>query len=232
MAANEVVERQQRTVEFMFAGDHVQLSGQIDYPDSPSPKDGFPLIFILHHAGCNSRDWYWPFAEIGLQNGFAVFRWDKRGTGRSGAGGRGSVTQDAVNAYEIALEQPFINRHRAVILAQDAGSGTLGDAYGLFARIQKPCAVILASNMLDEEAVLAIETRLYILMAETDWNPWQRYAKAACIAHSHTYPYGAEYYVVPGDIDRKLIVENSVPPAARSILTEWLHELCQPSRSI
>lgn len=234
MTANQVVRQQQSNLELLFAGDHVQLSGQIDYPDSPPPPDGFPLIFILHHAGCNNRDWYWPFAAIGLQSGFAVFRWDKRGTGRSGAGGRGSVTQDAVSAYEIALEQPHINRRRVVILAQDAGTGMLGDAYGLFARIQKPHAVILVSNMLDADAVLAIDTRLYILMSETDWNPWQQYAKAAALNHSRTYPYGAEYYVVPGSVDRKLIDGDgqSLPTAARSILLDWFHELCRPSKSI
>jgi alpha-beta hydrolase superfamily lysophospholipase len=231
MTANQVVERQ-RTVELDFAGDHVRLSGQMDYPDTPPPPDGFPLMFILHHAGCESRDWYWPFAQIGLQNGCAVFRWDKRGTGRSGAGGRGSATQDAVNAYEIALDQPFINRRHVVILAQDAGTALIGDAYGLFARIQKPQAVILASNMLDEKAILAVDTRVCILVAESDWNPWQRFARAAAHAHSQTYTHGADYYVIPGKIDRKLIEDEVLPPTARTILADWFHDLCRPSTSI
>src|SRR5690606_31650019 len=188
--------------------------------------------FILHHAGCENRDWYWPFAQIGLQNGFAVFRWDKRGTGRSGAGGRGSATQDAVNAYEIALEQAYINRRNVVILALDAGTGLIGDAYGLFARVHKPDAVVLVSNMLDEQAILAVETRVLILMTETDWNPWQQYAKATSIAHSRAYPYGADYYVVPGTVDRKLIDDETLPPTARTILADWFHDLCHPSKSI
>jgi alpha-beta hydrolase superfamily lysophospholipase len=231
MTANQVVDRP-RTVELDFAGDHVRLSGQVDYPDSPPPPDGFPLLFILHHAGCENRDWYWPFAQIGLQNGFAVFRWDKRGTGRSGAGGRGSATQDAVNAYEIALEQAYINRRNVVILALDAGTGLIGDAYGLFARVHKPDAVVLVSNMLDEQAILAVETRVLILMTETDWNPWQQYAKATSIAHSRAYPYGADYYVVPGTVDRKLIDDETLPPTARTILADWFHDLCHPSKSI
>jgi len=232
MTANRVAERRlHRTLELVFGGDHVELSGQIDYPDSPPPAEGFPLIFILHHAGSQNRDWYWPFADIGLQCGYAVFRWDKRGTGLSGAGGRGSVTQDAVNAYEIALDQPYINHRRVVILAQDAGTGLLGNAYGLFARIQAPYAVILASNMLDEDAVQAIDSRVCILQAESDWNDWQQYAKAASMAHSHAYPYGAEFYVVPGSVDRKLIGDDGLPPTARSILIDWLYDLCRPSKS-
>jgi alpha-beta hydrolase superfamily lysophospholipase len=229
MTANQVVERP-RTVELDFAGDHVRLSGQIDYPDSPPPPDGFPLLFVLHHAGCESRDWYWPFAQLGLQGGFAVFRWDKRGTGRSGAGGRGSATQDAVNAYEIALNQPFINHHNVVILAQDAGTALIGDAYGLFARIHQPQAVILASNMLDEKAILAVGTRVMILNAEADWNAWQQYARATSFAHKHVYSYGADYYVIPGTVDRKLIEDETLPPTARTILSDWFHDLCRPSK--
>jgi uncharacterized protein len=232
MTANRVVETTARSLELVFAGDDVRLSGQIDYPSSPPPADGYPLLFILHHAGCASRDWYWPFARIALQSGYAVFRWDKRGTGRSGASGLGSSSQDAVNAYEVALEQPYVNHRRAVILAQDAGTGLLGNAYGLFARVQKPYGVILVSNMLDEDAVVAIDSHLHILMAESDWNPWQQYARSACQAHERVYHNPTAYYVVPGAVDRKLIDDGSLPPAANSIMMDWLHSLCPTSVSI
>ncbi len=219
-------------IELVFAGDSVSLSGQIDYPFSPPPSDGYPLIFILHHAGYNSRDWYWPFASLGLDCGYAVFRWDKRGTGRSGASGRGSVTQDAVSAYEVALAQPLIDHNRVVILAEDAGTGMLGNAYGLFARLQKPRGVILLANMLDEDSVLAIDAELCIMMSESDWYPWQKYAQATCEAHRKMYDFGASYYVVPGSVDRKLIENHRLPAAARSVLTDWLQDLCRPSALI
>src|SRR6185295_12539546 len=120
MPANQVLERLQigHTEELVFAGDGVRLSGQIDYPTPLPHQHSFPLLFVLHHAGCDARDGYLPFAEAGLAAGYAVFRWDKRGTGRSGAGGRGSTTQDAVNAYEIALEQAHVDRKLVIILAQ------------------------------------------------------------------------------------------------------------------
>jgi len=39
--------------EVVFAGDQVRLAGQIDYP-LPSPyQNTFPLLFMLHHAGCD-----------------------------------------------------------------------------------------------------------------------------------------------------------------------------------
>lgn len=237
MAANYTVQDKslgERSRELVFAGDGVRLSGQIDYPDAPLPSDGFPLLFILHHAGCEGRAWYLPFAQAGLNAGYAVFRWDKRGTGRSGAGGCGSTTQDAVNAYEIALEQPSVNQQRAVILAQAAGTGLLGNAFGLFARLQKPYGVILASNILDETAVQAIDSRIQIVVGEHDWNPWQRYAEAACDAHNQTYGRGASFHIVP-NADRKLLVNtdsSTIHPQALAFIYDWLKQLCPASTSV
>jgi alpha-beta hydrolase superfamily lysophospholipase len=234
MSSNQVLEGNVvRTEELVFAGDGVRLSGQIEYPYTRPTKSLYPLIFVLHHAGCEARDGYQHFADVGLECGYAVFRWDKRGTGKSGAGGRGSTTQDAVNAYEIALEQPKIDRRRVVILAQGAGTALLGSSFGLFARVQHPYGAILATNMLDEASIRAIDTRVQILVGQDDWNPWQKYGKAACDAHNATYQHGASFYVAPF-ADRTLLDQRSHPPAfhagVRMMMREWLSDLCSPSR--
>ncbi len=213
------------TEDIVFAGDRVRLTGQIDYPFSQSQSSNFPLLFILHHAGCDDREGYRHFAEAGLVAGYAVFRWDKRGTGRSGAGGYGSTTQDAVNAYEIALEQPHIDRKQVVILAQDAGTGLLGSSFGLFARLQRPYSVVLATNMLNAEAVQAIDSRLLVLMGQHDWNPWQEYGKAVSEAHNQTCRHGAQYYVAPY-ADRMLMDSRTgrFHYGANHTLQDWLRE--------
>ncbi len=214
------------TEELVFAGDGVRLAGQIDYPQSSIRGSSLPLLFILHHAGCDAREGYTHFAEYGLASGYAVFRWDKRGTGRSGASGRGSTAQDAVNAYEVALEQPGINRRSAVILAQDAGTGLLGDSFGLFARLQLPHGVVLATNILDESAVLAIESQLLILMGQHDWHPWQKYGKAAADAHNAAYKHGASYYVAP--YANRMIADTRTEKfhfGAKNTLLDWLQVL-------
>ncbi|MBZ0292261.1 MAG: hypothetical protein K8L99_06805 [Anaerolineae bacterium] len=238
MTANYIVQDNvvdEHSRDLIFAGDGVRLAGQVDYPQRPAPTDGFPLLFILHHAGCDSRSWYKPFAEMGLKTGFAVFRWDKRGTGRSGASGQGSTSQDAVNAYEIALEQPFINRRRVVILAQGAGTGLLGSSFGLFARLQNPYGVILASNMLDADDILAIDTRTLIVVGENDWNPSEQYAAAASTAHQKAYEHGAAAHVIK-NADRKLLQTNTesstIHPQALSAMSDWLQELCPTLKSI
>lgn len=235
MTSNRILESVSvgHTQEVTFAGDGVLLAGQIDYPNVAPPMNGFPLIFILHHAGCNARESYQHYADIGITAGYAVFRWDKRGTGRSGAGGRGSTTQDAVNAYEFALEQPRINHNRVVILAQEAGTGLLGSSFGLFARIQQPYGVILVTNTLDADDVLAIESRLQVIIGQKDWNPWQKFAKGVCEAHNDAYKYGASYYVAPY-ADRSLrdtrAPEEAFHRGASSALRDWLTNLVALSR--
>lgn len=215
------------TEELVFAGDGVRLAGQIDYPLSSSRKTSFPLMFILHHAGCDAREGYAHFADFGIASGYAVFRWDKRGTGRSGAGGRGSTTQDAVNAYEVALDQPGIDRRRVVILAQDAGTGLIGGAFGLFARAQHPYGVILATNMLDEQAIAAVDTNILIVAGQHDWNPWQKFAKAACDSHSEACSkHLSSYYVAP--YANRLLIDTRTDNfhfGAKNTIMDWLQTI-------
>ena len=221
--------------EIVFAGDEVRLAGQIDYPSTPRPADGYPLLFVLHHACCNARDDYRDYAQLALANGYAVFRWDKRGTGRSGASGRGSTTQDAVNAYEIALSQPGINHKRAVILAVGAGTGLLGSSFGLFARVQHPYAVLLVANALDENEILALDTRVHIMMSTRDWNSADVYGEAAAKAHRKAYRHGATYYVSDNS-DRLLMNADAygrtvMEANAQKVIGNWLNDLTRLSAS-
>lgn len=208
--------------EVIFAGDGVRLAGQTDYPELRTPSTGFPLLFLLLHTGCNSREHASDLAEIGVSAGFAVFRWDRRGTGRSGASGAGSATQDAVEAYATALNQPQINRRDVIIVAQGAGSGLLGSAYALFARVQPPRAALLIGNLLD--------TRIHIIQGEHDWNAWQTYSQAATRAHRDIYPHGATYTMLPG-LDHDLMSHDPLLPGfhplLRGAVADWLRIVAQ-----
>ncbi len=236
MASNQAVIPNQTSVgrkqEVIFAGDGVRLAGQIDYPNTPRPINGYPLLFVLPHAVCYTREMYDAHVHVALERGYAVFRWDKRGTGRSGSSARGSVVQDAVNAYEIALEQPDIDHRRAVIMAFGAGTAMLGSSYGLFARVQEPYGVLLVANMLDEQAILAINTRLQIVVGAKDWSPNEIYADAACAAHQQAYRHGANYYVAP-DADRLLMTDKNgsthLHAGARKVISSWLFSILSPS---
>ncbi len=210
MVATYVIERtcpDKQTLEIVFAGDGVRLAGQIDYPVSTPISKGYPLLFTLPPVGWNTRQDGKHYARIALNVGFAVFRWDRRGTGGSGAGGYGSAVQDAINAYETALAQPHLDRSRVVILAQAESTQTLAEQFGLFARLARPAGVILASNRLDANAITALDAPLYILQGEQDWHDCERYARSAVAAHQQTYSHGAQHYIAPG-ADKDIMVNQ------------------------
>jgi uncharacterized protein len=229
MAANFVIENhctESQVCEIAFAGDGVRLAGQINYPQKRMP-DGSPLVFILHHAGWRARKDYQHYVRTALNVGYATFLWDKRGTGRSGAGGRGSVVQDAVNAYETALAQPGINPRRVAILAQGEGSRLLGENFGLFVRLQRPAGVILIGNMLGEETITAIDAPLQIIQGERDWNTWQQYAQAAAATHATQTRHVSKFYVAH-DADRELMTGGDARMfhfGAVHTIQDWLKTL-------
>jgi alpha-beta hydrolase superfamily lysophospholipase len=233
MAANFVVESTSqvtRVREIVFAGDQVRLAGQIDYPQHTPISGYFPLLFILQGAGGNARDAYLHYAELALRCGYAVFRWDKRGTGRSGAGGIGSTTQDAVNAFETAIHQSRIDPNRVVILAQGEGSLLLGNAYGLFARQVSINGVVLARNMLDRKAILAINCPVQIVMGAQDWLDWREYAQAAGEAHQAAYPHGAASFVAHNANRRLMVGEGDQArfhSGAQQVMADWLIDRTQ-----
>ncbi len=231
---NQVSQLAGQSREVIFAGDQVRLAGQIDYPRALHPEAAaYPLVVILHHAGGNTRADYRHYAQIALECGYAVFRWDKRGTGSSGSSGVGSALQDAVAAYSTALKQPFIDQQRAIILAQGEGTVLLREAYDQFEAEQPLFGALLIGNMLDEREILSIRTRIQILLGAKDWLNWQVYGKAASNSHRRTYPYGAQF-TVAHHADR-LLLDTRKPGlrfhiGAKQIIKDWLNELVRLPR--
>lgn len=232
MSSNYVLESMAgvtQSREVVFAGDGVRLAGQIDYPGAHHPPAGNPIIFILHHAGGNTRDDYKHYAEIGLEMGCAVFRWDKRGTGRSGAGGRGSTLADAISAYRNAISQPGINPKRVIVLAQGEGTLMLSEIFDEMSEIESPYAALLVANMLDKQDILALKTQIQVIIGENDWISWRLYGKEACDAHNAAYDYGARFSVAHHAdrllIDTRYPGKNRFHIGAKQIIKDWLSNI-------
>ncbi|GAB5493490.1 MAG: hypothetical protein Phog2KO_37050 [Phototrophicaceae bacterium] len=213
-----------------FAGDNVCLAGQIDYPKTDRPSNGYPLIFIIQHGTSISRADYQHVSELGTNVGSAVFRWDKRGTGRSGNGTSGSLSGDTAKAYEFALSLPSINPNQVIIFAQSEGTLLLGQDYSTFARLQKPHGVILASNMLDEKAVLKINVPIHFVVSKNDWNDWHIYAEKASDVHAEKYAYESSFYVAT-NTNRMLMYSsgNTFHKGTETSIKHWLKHTCQIS---
>ncbi len=214
-----------------FAGDQVQLAGQIDYPATPKPFRGYPIIFIIQHATCNSRNGYAHFARLGTEMGAAVFRWDKRGTGKSGSSGGGSGTLDALNAYKTAVSQPNVDRTRAVIIAQNEGTLLLHDAWVAFKDVCNPLGVVLAGNMLDETEIQRLDVPVTSVMSKSDWNDWKIYGQQATASHYKRYPQYPQSFYTAANSNRRLMLERGgvFHGGAAQFIREWLAVTCKIS---
>lgn len=213
-----------------FAGDHVSLYGIMDYPSTERPANGYPLIFIIQHATCTSLETYSHIAKLGKESNASVFRWDKRGTGKSGTGPNGSIEIDTLKAYQTAISLPDIDKSRVVIFAQNEGTLLLASLFNTVLSVQKPLGCILAGNMLDQTAVLKVKTPLHIVVSKNDWNAWQIYAEAAADAHAEQNKFTSSFYVAT-NTNRHLMYTNgnSFHRGAEASIKYWLKETCQIS---
>ena len=216
-------------VEYVFfAGDKVSLAGQIDYPHAPIPMNGYPLLFVIQHATCTSRSGYAHYLHLVQNNAMALFRWDKRGTGKSAAGADGSIVQDTLNAYQEAIKRKDIDARKVVILAHNEGTLLLGEAWEQFAALQAPAGVVLVGNMLDERKITAIKSPAHVVVSKNDWNAWQTYAEGAAKVHAAKYNFAPSFYVAP-NTNRRLQYDNTSTfhNGALDSMSQWISRLWQ-----
>ena len=114
--------------EVEFNSGPFKLAGQIEYPKGEGP---FPVVLFIpglpQHdrygtaAGYPGYDNYFePFAKVIIEAGWAVFRFDKGGTGKSSSGL--NIQADIVAAYRSLITLENINREKIGVLAFQAGA--------------------------------------------------------------------------------------------------------------
>ncbi len=173
--------------------DGIPLAGQLDRPPGQVRP---PLIFIIHHSGAVDRDAYQYLAARLVPAGYAVFRFDKRGTGRSGGIYGCCEDSDTLAAYRAAVAQDDIDTRHIFIVAQSIGTRILAERFEEFARIHRPAGVALLSSLLPGEDILAIKAPLHIVISDSEPD-LAALGEDAVKAHRAAYNYGASYFIAP-----------------------------------
>ncbi len=180
--------------EVRFAAGDAELAGELDLPRGTGPH---PLVVIIHHSGPVPRDSYGYLAEILVRAGYAVFRFDKRGTGASGGTYGCCESDDALAAYRAAVAQPGIDSCTVFIVAQSIGTQYLAEQYQAYAAVRSPRGVALLSSLLHADAILRIAAPVIVIVADSEAD-LEAIGPAAVAAHNERYGRDATLYVAEG----------------------------------
>lgn len=181
-----------RQVSFQ-SEDGTRLAGQLDLPPG---VDDPPLVFILHHSGPVDRDSYQYLAAFLVPNGYAVFRFDKRGNGQSEGVYGCCEAQDALAAYRAATALTGFDRERIYVVAQSVGTQILADRYDQFTDIAPVHGVVLLSSLLKGKEVLPIESPIHILVSDSE-PELRAITEEAVEAHRKEFGGDASFRIVP-----------------------------------
>jgi pimeloyl-ACP methyl ester carboxylesterase len=183
--------RERRELRFESGGEI--LAGELDLPLAANP----PLVFIVHHSGPVSRGAYGYLAEILTRAGYAVMRFDKRGTGLSGGVYGCCEADDALAAYGAVMNEAGFDRCNVFVVAQSIGTQHVAERFAEFARLQQPRGVALLSNLLGPDRIAAITAPIHIIVSDSEPNV-NVISKDAVQAHRAAFSFGATDYIAVG----------------------------------
>jgi pimeloyl-ACP methyl ester carboxylesterase len=98
--------------EVRFKSDGFRIVGELRFP---SEGEKYPVVILVHGSGSATRDGavnFEPLIEIFLRRGYAVFSWDKPGSGESTGNFENALTQRAdilVDGITALTEHPDID---------------------------------------------------------------------------------------------------------------------------
>lgn len=173
--------------------DGTVLAGQLDLPPG---VENPPLVLILHHSGPVDRDAYQYLAALLVPEGYAVFRFDKRGTGESGGTYGCCEEEDALAAYQAAVNQDGFDPERVFMIAQSVGTQIVARHFQELQSIHPVRGVALLSSLLEGKEILPIESPLFILVSDGEPNV-RAITEEAVAAYRQEVGEGAEYFIAP-----------------------------------
>ncbi len=176
------------------AADGVILAGELSLPKEAAPA---PLVVVIHHSGPVNRDAYGYLAELLVARGYAVFRFDKRGTGASGGSFGCCEAEDALAAYRAAVAEPGTDPTTVFLVAQSIGTRHVATMFADYLAAAPPRGVALLSSLLRPEEIVAIAAPVVIIVAATEPDLAQ-IGPQALAAHQAAYPGQADLYVAEG----------------------------------
>lgn len=162
-------------VDTTFDSVDATVSAQWEFP-AHTPA---PLVVLLPASEAVDRDGLPPgygedpttgiYAQLSrklLAAGFAVFRFDSPGTGRSSPGQFSTVRSTAIEAYTRAVDHPKVDRKQVFLLGHSASTDSVVGIYSRYAAVQPPAGLVLLANLVGETDMVLAEAPVLIVVSD------------------------------------------------------------------
>jgi alpha/beta superfamily hydrolase len=229
------------TVETTFQSVDATIAGQWDFP-AHTPA---PLVVIIPSQGRLDREgrppglgeepghgMYGELADALVKAGFAVFRFDKPGAGRSAPGQFATERSNALEAYTRAVDHARIDRDHVFLLGHSLGSDSIAGIYARYQAVAPPRGVIFFDNNVGERMSLDVKAPLLIVNPNKD--PDDRYTFGEFVVEARNVAPGGKLetsLVLIDDAEPGLlaptVVDNEtleLHPRAIAAAVEWLRK--------
>lgn len=176
-----------------------------------------------------------------LEAGFAVFRYDAPGTGRSSQGRYSTVRSTALEGYTRAVDHAKVDPDHVYLLGHAAGTDTVVGIYSRYEAVRPPAGVILLSNRVGEtDMVQVLAPTLLIVTDKTPDDLYQhgqfpadarsRYTDKKLETRLVTIPGAEQTMLAPiapapngaAGQDAGAAKHASIDPRAVAAIVEWL----------
>jgi pimeloyl-ACP methyl ester carboxylesterase len=162
-------------IETTFESVDATVSAQWEFP----ARTPAPLVVLLPASEAVDRDGLPPgygedpstgiYAQLArklLDAGFAVFRYDSPGTGRSSQGQYNTVRSTALEAYTRAVDHPKVDGAHVFLLGHSQSTDTVVGIYSRYAAVRPPAGVILLANLVGETDMVRVDAPTLIVVSD------------------------------------------------------------------
>lgn len=171
-----------QVVQTTFESVDAVIAGQWDFP----ARTPAPLVVIIPSQGRLDRDgrpaglgedpdqgMYAKLAKVLVGAGFAVFRFDKPGAGRSSPGRYATERSNAIEAYTRAVDHARVDTDHIFLLGHSAGTDTIAGIYTRYESVKAPRGVVFLDNVVGER--LSMEVKAPLLIVNPNKDPDDRF---------------------------------------------------------
>jgi hypothetical protein len=162
-------------IETTFESVDATVSAQWEFP----ARTPAPLVVLLPASEAVDRDGLPPgygedpstgiYAQLArklLDAGFAVFRYDSPGTGRSSQGQFSTVRSTALEAYTRAVDHPKVDGAHVFLLGHSQSTDTIAGIYPRYVAVKPPAGVVMLANLVGETDIVRIEAPTLIVVSD------------------------------------------------------------------